>query len=267
MRKEINSKSKRKWVAGGLAAFASVALLTTGFATWVVINGNKAADNDIGVTVDTAENNSVRLEMELSGGISLEEEKGTLKAGKVLSLKTDPTKEKPLSVNINKLIITFGKGVDVKEYTKLHFEITMPEKNQEDYVLPNAEESDNLMGTDRTGDSWTYINAPADIAVDLNGEYTKKTTSGSTYTWTYPTEKTLDFTWGSFFGGDNKSPKKYYNGEPFASKSDAEIVTVGDKAVMELNAMREKFIKTKTGEGEQQQITWKKINLKATLTK
>ena len=40
MKKEINSKSRRRWIMGGLAAFASVALLTTGFAVWVV-GGNE----------------------------------------------------------------------------------------------------------------------------------------------------------------------------------------------------------------------------------
>ena len=71
MRKEINSKSKRKWVAGGLAAFASVALLTTGFATWVVINNNVTDSKDIGVTVDTASNESVDFTMTLAADVKV----------------------------------------------------------------------------------------------------------------------------------------------------------------------------------------------------
>ena len=59
MKKEINSKSRRKWIRGGLAAFASVALLTTGFAVWVVGVSNKDASEDLKVNVDTAANKSI----------------------------------------------------------------------------------------------------------------------------------------------------------------------------------------------------------------
>ena len=53
MKKEINSKSRRKWIMGGLAAFASVALLTTGFAVWVVGSQKMSDKGDVSVTVDT----------------------------------------------------------------------------------------------------------------------------------------------------------------------------------------------------------------------
>ena len=57
MRKELNSKSKRKWIAGGIAAFASVALLTTGLATYIVGVSNTSVSLDgVKVNVDTAKN-------------------------------------------------------------------------------------------------------------------------------------------------------------------------------------------------------------------
>ena len=62
MKKEINSKSKRKWVAGGLAVFASIALLTTGFATWVVGRQETNKDAQVNVTVDTAENKTLTFD-------------------------------------------------------------------------------------------------------------------------------------------------------------------------------------------------------------
>ena len=61
MKKEINSKSKRKWVAGGLAAFASIALLTTGFATWVVGNTSLKDEETVTVNVDTAVNKNIEF--------------------------------------------------------------------------------------------------------------------------------------------------------------------------------------------------------------
>ena len=59
MKKEINSKSRRKWIRGGLAGFASVALLTTGFAVWVVGVQKDKANGDVKVNVDTAQNANI----------------------------------------------------------------------------------------------------------------------------------------------------------------------------------------------------------------
>ena len=70
MKKEINSKSRRKWIRGGLAAFASVALLTTGFAVWVVGVQKNKVNGDIGVTVDTAQNESVVFKFNLDSADS-----------------------------------------------------------------------------------------------------------------------------------------------------------------------------------------------------
>ena len=62
MRKELNSKSKRKWIAGGIAAFASVALLTTGLATYIVGVSNTSVSLDgVKVNVDTAKNATLEL--------------------------------------------------------------------------------------------------------------------------------------------------------------------------------------------------------------
>ena len=55
MKKSIKKSSRRKWVVGGVAFFGSIALLTTGFATWVIGASNTKDDmNNTNVTVDTA---------------------------------------------------------------------------------------------------------------------------------------------------------------------------------------------------------------------
>ena len=59
MKKELNGKSRRKWVVGGAMVFGSVALLSTGFATWVIGASNTSSDGSIGVVVDTVSNKSV----------------------------------------------------------------------------------------------------------------------------------------------------------------------------------------------------------------
>lgn len=65
MRKELKSKSRRKWLIGGSLAFASVALLTTGFATWVIGTRQTSGDGQLNIGVDTAEDNSVELTFNL----------------------------------------------------------------------------------------------------------------------------------------------------------------------------------------------------------
>ena len=59
MKKELNGKSRRKWVVGGAMVFGSVALLSTGFATWVIGASNTSSDGSIGVEVDAVSNKSV----------------------------------------------------------------------------------------------------------------------------------------------------------------------------------------------------------------
>ncbi len=61
MKKELNGKSRRKWVVGGAMVFGSIALLSTGFATWVIGASNNTAEGTIGVKVDTVDNKSVDL--------------------------------------------------------------------------------------------------------------------------------------------------------------------------------------------------------------
>ena len=62
MKRELNSRSRRKWVAGGVLVFGSVALLSTGFATWVIGASKTYADvENIGVIVDTINDESFVL--------------------------------------------------------------------------------------------------------------------------------------------------------------------------------------------------------------
>lgn len=65
MRKELKSKSRRKWLIGGSLAFASVALLTTGFATWVIGTQKTSGDDKVHIGVDTVEDKSVELTFNL----------------------------------------------------------------------------------------------------------------------------------------------------------------------------------------------------------
>lgn len=66
MRKEIKSKSKRKWIVGGAMLFGGIALLTTGFATWIVGTQVKDQQGQTTVTIDTVDNQTLILTATLS---------------------------------------------------------------------------------------------------------------------------------------------------------------------------------------------------------
>ena len=244
MRKEINSKSKRKWVAGGLAAFASVALLTTGFATWVVINNSAKKNNDVTVSVDTAENKSVRLTFEVTGPLKLAESKDTLVQNPTVigtkeggTLATDP-----LTVTISTFSIKFGAAVQNTDYTKLNFSIAVANSKNEKSADNKVVADNNLLKTYREGNDFTYFDAPDAIDVDLSEAVPDS--SNGTKTWTYNGAMSLKFKWGTFF--DHYSPVQYYNSDKFTKKDgnpvgDDAIADVADKAVLELNAMHDQL--------------------------
>lgn len=240
MRKEINSKSKRKWVAGGLAAFASVALLTTGFATWVVINNSAKKDNDVTVNIDTAENKSVRMTFTVTGTLKLAESKDTVVEKPVVigTKEGEQLATNPLTVTISAFSIKFGAAVQNTDYTKLNFSIAAADSKKENSADNKVASEGNLLKTYRAGTGFIYFDAPKSIDVDLSKAVADKTTG--TKTWTYTGDTALKFSWGSFFGGN--SPVQYYNSDTFTKKDgeDADantIADIADKAVLELNAM------------------------------
>ena len=61
MKKEMNGKSRRKWVVGGAMVFGSIALLSTGFATWVIGALNNTYDGEITVAIDQVKNESITV--------------------------------------------------------------------------------------------------------------------------------------------------------------------------------------------------------------
>ncbi|MDY6063780.1 MAG: hypothetical protein SPI51_02080, partial [Candidatus Enterosoma sp.] len=147
MKKEINSKSKRKWVAGGLAAFASIALLTTGFATWVVGKQEEDKVVQVGVTVDTAQNKTLTFDFSLSESDSaiVLAEAETVSDGFVKASGSEVV-AKPLVVTIDKFVIKYGNESALKP-TKVTFSIESAWNTV----------SESKIGDKRTGGPWTYL--------------------------------------------------------------------------------------------------------------
>lgn len=226
MKKEINSKSRRKWIRGGLAAFASVALLTTGFAVWVVGVQKNKVNGDIGVTVDTAQNESVLFNAILDNtdkSITLGET-ATITEGFVKN--NEATGD--LKVTFSKFEISVGQAV-VNNFNQLKLSLITNPDEANGGKFDNVEFADNKAGTAKLDTTLTGEQRPAKDATyfDLvtetinlpttegaastssQGLAFSRTTTGSVVKYELATKTVELFKWGTFF--NSKSPCTFYN--------------------------------------------------------
>ena len=231
MKKEINSKSKRKWVAGGLAAFASIALLTTGFATWVVGNTSLKGEGMVTVDVDTAVNKNIEFTATIDDAqIKLGETSS--ETGDNKFVKTDGPVDGDLKISFSALKIVYGRDSGFNPANqKLKFSI-------------DANKTVNAPAEDpfgRTESGLTYIEAPTEVSLSEASVGSDERPGTGSYTYTFA-KLSFSFRWGTFFGTEGKSPLEFYN-----SKFDAESNAVAktsenaQKVVDELNAMHDAF--------------------------
>lgn len=109
MKKQITSVKRRKWIVGGLLLFGGVALLVSGFATWL-IGINKPNDkDDIGVGVDTVVNKSVSISIELSdNSLYLREKVVKDENDKDQIITSNSEKDADLEITFSKITIKCG---------------------------------------------------------------------------------------------------------------------------------------------------------------
>lgn len=239
MRKELKSKSRRKWLLGGSLAFASVALLTTGFATWVIGTQQTSGDGKVNIGVDTAKDNSVELTFSLDdtdNKIFVAEDAGNSNSNLTIERDEKEADTKPdWSIKIKDLNVVVGetfyeslKGKDLKIAFELQKNVAAAEdKNSV---------TDDKVGV-RTGlSSWNYIElAKSKFDVTLPASYPA---GGKIYdindTPNNP-DKTFSFNWGSYFG--EKAPSDFYK-EKEGSKGGQTLREYYQKALQELQAMK-----------------------------
>lgn len=217
MRKELKSKSRRKWLLGGSLAFASVALLTTGFATWVIGTSKPSGDGQVHIGVDTAQDNSVELTFNLDtsdDSIFVTEDTETVDWN---------IKIKDLNIVVGE---TFYDSLKAKTDLKIAFEL------QKDGA--NSVTADTVGVRGETGSPWNYIKVKSEsefFKVSLPSTYP---TNGKIYDISNdaPDNKTFSFTWGSYF--DEKAPSEFYE-ENRGSQNSREYY---QKALQELKAMK-----------------------------
>lgn len=247
MKKEINSKSKRKWIMGGLAAFASVALLTTGFAVWVVGTSKTDASNNVTVSVDTANNKSIVFTWNAGDDSTIDLKESNATSGKIVNVEGNDTVNQPLEISYAQSYIKYGSSYDFN-FKSIQFSIAEPSETEEDIASVKVNGSGSLTGDGyaRTGSEYTYIKAPKAI----NIASLTPVESGNTKTITI-SNGFLEFGWGDFF--DGKSPAEYYN-NLYQNETDQEkLTTAADEITSELTAMNT-------------QLNGKKIKLVATLS-
>lgn len=237
MRKELKSKSRRKWLLGGSLAFASVALLTTGFATWVIGTQKTSGDGQLNIGVDTVEDKSVELTFKLddtnnsifvaeaAGGTNpnLKIERGEGETG------TEPDwniKIKDLNIVVGKTFYNSIKGKDLK----IVFEL-QKDKTEDKNSATNSVTDDKVGVRGETGSPWSYIDIDVksrEFDVTLPDPYPA---DGKIYD-INDTDKTFSFGWGSYF--DGKAPSEFYKlHEPKEG-----LREYYQKALQELQAMK-----------------------------
>lgn len=231
MRKELKSKSRRKWLIGGSLAFASVALLTTGFATWVIGTTKTSGDGQVHIGADTAEDNSVELTFSLDDSdnrIFVAENAGETNPNLKIERGEGETGTEPdWTIKIKNLNIvvgeTFYNSIKDKQDLKIVFEL------QKDGANSVTEDKVGVRG--ETGSPWNYITlAKSEFKVTLPATYP---TNGKIYDIS-DTDKTFSFTWGSYF--DGKAPSVFYK-EKEESKGSKTLREYYQKALQELQAM------------------------------
>lgn len=260
--RKLNSTSKRKWILSGALAFGAVALLTTGFATWIVGVNRTNQDGDVNVEVDTVTNSSIVLTFELGTDKQIVLAEADNKEGGLIESKGDKVAANPLRVDLQTLKVEYGNNSNFDTtYDTLHFDFVDPAKATDLTTQPL--DSYKIKVTDskltgkgaRSGAEWTYIECPNDIALST---FNKQEATGSITTITAK-ETTLDFKWGSFFEG--KSPRDFYNSKYNKGTDDLAILTKASEEIeAELKAMEAHF-------KDQQGTGFKPIKIRASLIK
>lgn len=244
MRKELKSKSRRKWLLGGSLAFASVALLTTGFATWVTSTRQTSGDGQLNIGVDTAQDNSVELTFSLAEDkIFVAEGAGSTNSNLTIERNEADTESKPdWDIKIKDLNIvageTFYNSIKDKQGLKIVFEL---QKDVTEGIksATNSVTDDTVGVRDETGSPWNYIKlAKSEFDVTLPVTYP---TDGKIYDINKDAVNNPDgnnlfsFTWGSYFG--KKAPSEFYK-EKEGSKGSQTLREYYQKALQELQAMK-----------------------------
>lgn len=226
MKRELNSRSRRKWVAGGVLAFGSVALLSTGFATWVIGANQTYQQGQVNVTIDTVQSNSFIFEATIANTLQIGE-KVAVNEGFV---RVESPNASAMQLTLSGLKVT--AGADVKAPKDLTFELV-----SDGSTISNNPTAAGIKYDDKHTTESTYIAAPASVT-GLTWTATPLSNGLKEYT---VDNQTIEFTFGSFFG--NVAPSTFYNTFLTGTAVDeaSEIVTATKNVKDEMDAFFNSF--------------------------
>lgn len=235
MRKKIASVSKRKWIVGGCLFFGGAALLTTGFATWIIGTQILTDRNQVSVTVDTAKNESVSISATLSdSSIYLRENVAQDTTNEDQIVFTDNDEAADLSIAFSTITIECGVEFYQRNYCQLDSEnnyvpvpftlslgidmlgeymasLPVAERDLLDDVGPNNQFSktssnvkftDDHLKNDKDGnpiDTFNYIELKTTSIALSAAEVGAWTDTAGGFKQLIITNKTVEFQWGNFF--------------------------------------------------------------------
>lgn len=235
MAKNNKSVGKKKWIAGGVIGFASITLVATGFATWVVGNQVTSDEGNVNVTVDTAQNASVNIQATLEdSSLTIAEDYKEENDSKPVKVSKSDAKTPDFTITFSSITVSMGQAYyDSLTGLKLKFELAVPSEEIATDVTANNTVTTDLINK-RDGDSFSYIEISSeDVEEDI---YSNLPTSGNiTYSLS---SKSLVFTWSSFFEG--KAPTDYYNGLIESKKLENNYDNLS-KITEELNSLSQAF--------------------------
>lgn len=275
--RKLRSSEKRKWVVNGLLAFGAVALLTTGFATWIVGVNQREANGGVNVQVDTAQKNNVSFTFEIGSDKEIYVgEKTNSSDDNFVNITGDDAKNTDFTVGVK---ITIEIGADVSDKpTKVSLAINYDGKGLDEDTDNTAESGNKITYTKEEAPkthknlikeeqaTFTYIDINESFAsltlpsVDGNGRTITNTNGDAKYEYVNDTAEM--FKWGSYFGG--KAPSVFYN-ELYKS---GDLKNTSDDVNLvygQLQAMKEVFMTKTTNEGPKEVWEPKTLNILATL--
>lgn len=279
--RRLISRSMRKWIVGGCVAFGGSAIATTGFATWIVGTQITNANTQPSITVDTAVNESVSLEVELGSdnSIHLSENIARNTNDEHQIVFTENGQEADFLIEFSKITINCGKSYWEDNFATKNAQTGVYEANDfelglklnYDHVLSDGEIGivDDLTKNNKvvtTGENkglylqyvdrkvlgpeeyYTYIDLADDtISVNAKTDPSIEWKEEKGYMELIITNVGVNFTWGSFF-------HRYLNGSPTPTvyapsefynqlSKEGKIYSVGDVANVfnEFEAMTKAF--------------------------
>ena len=228
MKKKLRNSSFRKAVINGVLIFGGVALLTTGFATWIIgVNQATANDDVTKVTVDTAEKNNLMLTFSLDGEgteSKVHIGEGPSGEGEGNDFVNMPSGNVATDFSITpKITLEVGDGVATKP-TKITLSFNYaPGEGFDNFVTKGDNEKLGETPTHKDATNYTLIDinttgVEAKLTLPVYTSDTTATTGNDNWTVTKKDEvTTLEyiggpievFKWGTFF--NNEAPSEFYN--------------------------------------------------------